>query len=108
MCAAHVHVHADKAAHAMCKRRCRTLRHVIASSMHKGYFLQPAGYHSLLICRMVVGLGEASFVSLASPLIGTLYSWHAPAIAYLPGCLSHGHGQTYCKSSVLSIMACDT
>lgn len=30
-----------------------------------------AGYHSLLLCRMVVGLGEASFVSLASPLIGT-------------------------------------
>ena len=32
--------------------------------------LQDAGYHSLLMCRMVVGLGEASFVSLASPLIG--------------------------------------
>ncbi len=29
-----------------------------------------AGYHSLLTWRMVVGLGEASFVSLASPLIG--------------------------------------
>ncbi|KAL3133909.1 hypothetical protein ABBQ32_008365 [Trebouxia sp. C0010 RCD-2024] len=27
------------------------------------------GYTSLMICRMVVGLGEASFVSLASPLI---------------------------------------
>lgn len=27
------------------------------------------GYRSLLTCRMVVGLGEASFVSLASPLI---------------------------------------
>ncbi|KAL0039798.1 hypothetical protein WJX77_008229 [Trebouxia sp. C0004] len=27
------------------------------------------GYYSLLTCRMVVGLGEASFVSLASPLI---------------------------------------
>ncbi|KAA6424015.1 MAG: sugar transporter spinster transmembrane [Trebouxia sp. A1-2] len=27
------------------------------------------GYYSMLTCRMVVGLGEASFVSLASPLI---------------------------------------
>ena len=33
-------------------------------------FCVGAGYHSLLLCRMVVGLGEASFVSLASPLIG--------------------------------------
>ena len=32
-----------------------------------------AGYTSLMICRMVVGLGEASFVSLASPLIGMHY-----------------------------------
>lgn len=35
-----------------------------------------AGYTSLMICRMVVGLGEASFVSLASPLIGIQYVCH--------------------------------
>jgi MFS family permease len=28
------------------------------------------GFWSLVICRMFVGVGEASFVSLASPFIG--------------------------------------
>ena len=42
---------------------------MVAESKLPGY----VGYTSLMICRMVVGLGEASFVSLASPLIGTHY-----------------------------------
>ena len=29
------------------------------------------GFWSLILCRMLVGVGEASFVALASPFIGT-------------------------------------
>ena len=29
------------------------------------------GFWSLLLCRMLVGVGEASFVALASPFIGS-------------------------------------
>ena len=31
------------------------------------------GFWSLILCRMLVGVGEASFVALASPFIGPLY-----------------------------------
>ncbi len=32
--------------------------------------LKRAGFWSLVLCRMAVGVGEASFVSLAAPFIG--------------------------------------
>jgi len=32
------------------------------------------GFWSLVVCRMFVGVGEASFVSLASPFIGAVPS----------------------------------
>ena len=31
------------------------------------------GFWSLILCRMLVGVGEASFVALASPFIGLLH-----------------------------------
>ena len=31
------------------------------------------GFWSLILCRMLVGVGEASFVALASPFIGALH-----------------------------------
>jgi hypothetical protein len=34
------------------------------------YGLKRAGFWSLVLCRMAVGVGEASFVSLAAPFIG--------------------------------------
>ena len=50
-----------------------------------------AGYTSLMICRMVVGLGEASFVSLASPLIGMQCTYNVGCYSmmcwHLQGCL---------------------
>lgn len=32
------------------------------------------GFKSLIFCRMLVGVGEASFVALAAPFIGERYS----------------------------------
>ena len=33
------------------------------------------GFWSLILCRMLVGVGEASFVALASPFIGPLHPY---------------------------------
>ena len=53
------------------------------------------GFWSLIICRMAVGVGEASFVALASPFIGDWFSHHvshACRLSHFLGKASTMHG----------------
>lgn len=71
----------------------RNMRSAISPLVQHGlvWGAMAAGYTSLMICRMVVGLGEASFVSLASPLIGMQCTYNVDCYSmmcrHLQGCL---------------------
>ena len=57
----------------MCRRVCikgisvKGKTHTLGMASRAPWF---AGFWSLVLCRMAVGVGEASFVSLAAPFIG--------------------------------------